>query len=228
MSERLTGVTAAFACAFTIAGPQRRNEARLHRDVSPRVARLPTMVLACLTACIIASAPLKSSGRQDSQELPINGVHQNTPCANQPKSLAQLTRVFNSARAPSRSEMTGTWVAIGIFGDARSHGETIADLNCSGLKRGNKYEEVMMANGYAIAMHVIGVIDQSPTARLDRTRSLSFPFDFGGDASPVYRCRLTTRMTLACLIEVYREGVEFKQMPVQPDEIYSCTSGINC
>ena len=45
-------------------------------------------------------------------------------------------------------------------------------------------------------------------------------FDFGGDASPVYRCRLTVRKTLACLIDVYGQGVEYKKLPVLQNQIY--------
>ena len=189
------------------------------------------MVWRALAACIIVSgrvsvplavanetgrtASSDSSQQQGSEELPKNSIHQDSPCADQPKSLAQLKRAFNEGNVPSGSDLNGTWVAIGFFGDA------IADLSCTGLKRGNKFEEVMLASGYAVQMHVIGAHDQSPILKLDRGGSVTFPFDFGGDASPVYRCRVTARRTLACLIDVYREGVEFKKMSVNPDEIYS-------
>src|SRR5205085_2463662 len=81
---------------------------------------------------------------------------------------------------------TGTWVAISSF---------IADyeksLACSGLKRGARlYEQVILANGYLLEMHFIGTVVQTPTMRPDGTSSISFPFDFGGDANPVFRCRL--------------------------------------
>jgi hypothetical protein len=58
-----------------------------------------------------------------------------------------------------------------------------------------------------------------PTMKLDPARSLRFFFDLGGDSHPVFRCRLTTRDTLACLIDVYREAVEFKRMSVRPDQM---------
>jgi len=108
-------------------------------------------------------------------------------------------------------------VAIGFFGDYNN------DVNCTGLKRGNKFEEVMLATGHSVEMHVIGTTNPNQTRTLepDHAGSVTFPVDFGGDAGPVYRCRLTTRNTLACLIDVYREGVEFKKMSVNADEIYS-------
>jgi hypothetical protein len=93
-------------------------------------------------------------------------------------------------------------------------------LNCSGLKRGAKlYEQVILANGYSLETHLIGTGVQTPTMKPDRTNSLSFPFDFGGDANPVFRCRLTTRKTVACLIDVYRQGIEFKKASARPDEM---------
>jgi hypothetical protein len=79
----------------------------------------------------------------------------------------------------------------------------------------------MLANGYTVQMHVIGTHDQSPILTRNGAGSVTFPFDSGGDANPVYRCRVTTRRTLACLIDVYRQGVEFKGMSVNADEIYS-------
>jgi hypothetical protein len=111
--------------------------------------------------------------------------------------------------------MTGTWIAISDF---------IADyeksLDCSGLKRGARlYEQVILANGYSLETHFIGTGVQTPTMKPDRTSSLSFPFNFGGDANPVFRCRLTTRKTIACLIDVYRQGIEFKKASVRPDEM---------
>ena len=149
------------------------------------------------------------------EDIPVHSVPQNLPCTDQPKSLRELTIAFNSGSLPSLSDMTGTWVAISSFIDTYD-----STMNCSGLKRGTKvFEEVMIANGYSIEMHVIGAGVQRPAVKLDSTNSLSFPFDFGGDADPVFRCRLTSRKTLACLIDVYRQGIEFKRIPAKPDEM---------
>jgi hypothetical protein len=82
------------------------------------------------------------------------------------------------------------------------------------------FEDVMLAKGYSLEMHVIGTLDQSPTMKREADGNVVFPFDFGGDASPVFRCRMTARKTLVCLIDVYRQGVEFKRMPVQQSEIH--------
>ncbi len=54
-----------------------------------------------------------------------------------------------------------------------------------------------------------------------RDGALTFPFDFGGDSHPVFRCRLTKRDTLACLIDVYRQGIEFKRMKVSPELVWN-------
>jgi hypothetical protein len=159
--------------------------------------------------------PSGSIDQRTSGDVPANSVPQNAPCPDQAKSLTELKESFNRGRVPSPPETTGSWVAIGFFGDYY-HG-----LNCTGLRRGDKFEQVMLANRYSIEMHVIGTFDQIRTLEPDRGNSLSFPFDFGGDAAPVYRCRLTGRKTLACLIDVYREGVEFKKMSATGDQIYS-------
>jgi len=174
----------------------------------------------CVAACIAPSVvragqSTPSIEPQRSDEVPRNSARQNLPCAQQAKSLEALRHAFRSGRTPSPAEVTGSWVAIGFFGDIRN------DLNCTGLKRGSKFEEVMLAKGYSLEMHVIGTLDQSPTMKRDGNGGVSFPFDFGGDASPVFNCQLTARHTLACVIDVYRQGVEFKRMAVQQSEIYS-------
>jgi hypothetical protein len=177
--------------------------------------RLLRVTISCLIAFGFAVAVFTATEAQRGDEIPVHSIPQNAPCPDQPKSLKELTQAFNEGRIPSRSEMTGTWMAISSF---------IADyeksLDCSGLKRGARlYEQVILANGYLLEMHFIGAGVQTPTMKPDRTRSLSFPFDFGGDANPVFRCRLTTRKTLACLLDVYRQGNEFKRSSVRPDKM---------
>jgi hypothetical protein len=109
--------------------------------------------------------------------------------------------------------MTGTWAAISMFLDKAR------DTNCAGLRRGPVFESVFIADGYSLESHVVGTWPQSPTMEPDGRGSLIFPFDFGGDSHPVFRCRLTTRRTLACVIDVYQQWFEFKRMSVRPDEI---------
>lgn len=116
--------------------------------------------------------------------------------------------------------MTGTWVAIGMFGDARSHGKEYILLNCSGITRDEIFEQVMIAEGYSVEPHFVGSDTDKRLMKRDPTRSLSFPVDFGGDANPVFRCRLTWRRTLLCLTDVYLEGNEFKQMVVPRNRLY--------
>ena len=155
------------------------------------------------------------TGSAQQEPLPRDSVPQNLPCDGQPTTLNELARSFNSGTIPSARTVTGSWVAIGILGGAD------VMLNCGGLRRGNKLEEVVIADGYSVEMHVIGTAIQTVRMRRDNRRDLSFPFDFGGDADTVYRCRLTSRQTLACMIDVYHNGVEFKKRAVQNEEIYS-------
>src|SRR2546429_8725198 len=79
------------------------------------------------------------------------------PCPGQPTSLSALKRQFNQARLPAAREMTGTWVAVGDFGAAASHGgREFVSVNCVGLKRGNTYEAWFRTKGYEfVEMHII-------------------------------------------------------------------------
>ena len=120
---------------------------------------------------------------------------------------------------PSVAELSGSWVAIGFFGAAYNHGREIASVECAGLRRGKTLEQVMLIKGNFVEARFIGVEMQVRTLTPDGRGSLEFPIDFGGDANPRYRCRLTATGTLACLVDVYDEGVEIKPLvgasPVQ-------------
>src|SRR5262245_18779096 len=103
---------------------------------------------------VICAATLNGSSAQGPPEnnLPIHSISENLPCADQPKSLKELTNAFASGRLPAPSDMTGTWVAISNFIATDE-----STMNCSGLRRGAKlFEEVMIANGYSLEMHVVG------------------------------------------------------------------------
>ena len=101
-----------------------------------RFAGSRPILLLALAACIVVSGGVsaartveqrrepttttQSGSTQQQSEEPKDSIRQNSPCADQPKSLAQLKRAFNRSKVPSGSDLTGTWVAIGIFGDARN------------------------------------------------------------------------------------------------------------
>jgi len=89
-------------------------------------------------------------------------------------------------------------------------------LNCSGIRRDSKFEFVLVANRYSVELHAIGInIPQRVTMEPDRNGSIEFrEVDFGGEGTlDNYRCRITNRGTLACLLGQYN-GVEFKKMAV--------------
>lgn len=153
-------------------------------------------------------------------DVPRNSIPQNSPCVNQPKSLKELTASFDKGRLPLAPEVSGSWVAIGFVGNGYSGNNP--SLNCTGVKRGKKFEFVMVANRYSIELHAIGMTDpQTVVMEPDHQGSTQFPVDFAGDNLPVYQSRLTERRTLACLVAVYGQGVEFKKMPVEENQIYN-------
>jgi hypothetical protein len=96
-----------------------------------------------------------------------------------------------------------------------------AMLNCAGLKRGSKFEFVLVANNYTVQLHAIGMTyPQKITMNTSHDENVEFSVDFAADEGPdTYRCRLTKRGTLACLIKNYR-GAEFKKVAVETRQIY--------
>ena len=160
-------------------------------------------------AAVVASTTLFG---QQPQKGPKSG------CDNQARSLAELKRAFAGAKMPSPAELSGSWVAIGIFGAAHSHGTEIASVECAGLRRGKTLEQVMLIKGNFVDPRFIGAPPMPMRALTpDGRGSLEFAIDFGGDANPRYRCRLTATGTLACLVDVYDEGVEFKRNSVSQE-----------
>ena len=81
------------------------------------------------------------------------------------------------------------------------------------------FEAVFIARGYSLETHVLGVVDATPTMEPDSRGDLAFPLHFGGDSLPIFRCRLSARKTLVCLVAVYDQAFELKQMSVKPDEM---------
>jgi hypothetical protein len=157
---------------------------------------------------------------ETSSDVPQNSIPQNAPCAGQPSSLAELRASFRLGRNPLASQMTGTWVEIGdVWNDVSEK-----SLNCSGIRRGSKFESVEVANGYSLELHAIGMMPPfNVRIRLDHRGSVEFPMNFGADeGSEANRCRLTSRGTLVCLVATYR-AEEFKKMEVPAREIYEWT-----
>jgi len=163
-----------------------------------------------------------------SEEVPRDATRQNAPCVDQPKSLAELATSFQKGRFPLASHITGTWVEIGTVSEfppnqyqTNPHPTIYKSLNCSGEKRGIKFEFVLVANGYSVELHAIGMTyPQKITMEPDHNGSVTFPVDFAADEGPdTYRCRLTQRDTLACLSGPF-SGMEFKRMTIKPEEIY--------
>ncbi len=175
-----------------------------------------SFVLLCLGYIAPTSGAQTPAGQQAadaSNELPKNAIVQHSPCTDQPRSMEELTNTFKKGRVPSTSEIVGTWVAIGTFStDGPS-------LNCSGLMRGNKLEGVLDAGEGYVDTHIIGVQNQTTPLVWGKEGALTFDVDFGGEGHPVFRCRLTPRATLTCLVG--GEGWEFMKMSVDRRMIYN-------
>lgn len=155
--------------------------------------------------------------QDESAEIPRDSVPQNSPCANQPKSFKEVTVAFDKGQLPSASEVTGSWVEIGFFGQDGQ----VRNMNCAGITRGKVFEFVIAANQYSLTLHAVGMgVAQKTKMQPDNKGSVQFPVDFGGDASPVYRCRISRPNTLTCLNAVYGEGIEFKKMLVREEQIF--------
>ena len=143
--------------------------------------------------------------------------------------LAELKRAFAEGRVPSAFELTGTWVAIGAFSQTSGpRGKESDTIDCAGLKRTEggtqtrTLDTVLLVNGYSVEPRIVGNdwnVGARQAFKRDGRRSLTFDLGLGGDASAYYRCRLTRRGTLACLMEPYYIGDEFTKMPVRPDQL---------
>jgi hypothetical protein len=144
------------------------------------------------------------------EEIPRHSVPQYLPCPDQTKSFDKLSDSFTAGHLPSPSEITGSWVLIGFWLYRDSH----PDLNCTGIMRGKILEWVMLAQGYSLGVDMAGTY-LSSAFEPDRTQDLSFTIDLGGEASPVFRCRLTQRHTLVCLGSTYYNGLEFRMVQVR-------------
>lgn len=137
-------------------------------------------------------------------------------CSGQAKSISELRGAFRTAKAPKATDLTGTWVAIGFFG---AYPNTAAEVNCAGLNRGDRFEQALFIKADVAIPRFVGATGEERVIRRDRQGSVIFDVDFGGDAGPSYRCRLSPRGTFLCLIDVYGQGVEFKRAPIDPERL---------
>jgi hypothetical protein len=146
-----------------------------------------SIVILALVLPISAQVPASSS-----EEIPRDATPQNAPCIDQPKSLAELAASFRKGRFPSAAQITGTWVEIGVVSEYPSnqyqtipHPTIYRSLNCSGEKRGSKFEFVLVANGYSVELHAIGMTyPQKITTEPDHKGSIILPVDFAADEGP--------------------------------------------
>ena len=151
-----------------------------------------------------------------------NATPQNTPCADQPTTRKKLAASFQSGRLPLASQVTGTWVEIGELSDYPLS-PPFRNMNCSGVMRDDIFEFVLVADGYTVELHAVGAYIEKVKMQPDGKGAVTFPVDFAADEGPdTYRCRLTKRGTLACLIREH-DGAEFKKMKVAKSQIYEAS-----
>ncbi|MFZ0303779.1 MAG: hypothetical protein WAL75_13910 [Terracidiphilus sp.] len=143
------------------------------------------------------------------EDIPQYSAAQYLPCPGQTKTFSKLSHSFAAGHLPSRSEVTGSWVLIGIWLHKDSH----PDLNCTGIMRGKVFEWVMLAQEYSLKIAMVGT-NQTPVFELGGSQDLTVALDLGGDSSPVLRCRMTQRQTLVCLGDTYYNGLEFRKIQV--------------
>ena len=178
------------------------------------------VLLACVATTSVVHAQNPVSADSSSDEIPPHSTPQNAPCLDQPRSLSELSASFQRGRFPQASQISGSWVEIGTV-DASPYTDEPASLNCSGIRRGSKFEFVLIVNGYSLELHAIGASSpQKVSIEPDHQGSIEFPeVDFGGEGTlDNYRCRLTNRKTLACLLGSYR-GAEFKKITIKLEQI---------
>jgi hypothetical protein len=161
--------------------------------------------------------------RADAQRISPPQPTSHLPCAEQAKSLPALTAAFESGKLPTAADMEGWWVAVGMFGAAANHGREIVRLDCAGITRDNLFEQAMRIDGNSVEPHFIGLSEVKTLTFSKENQSVNFPVDGGGDTVPIERCRLTSRRTLACLVDVYGEATEYKQMLVTSAQVCHAT-----
>ena len=183
------------------------------------VVGLSTFGLASRVAFAQAKEP--SAAAATSEEVRNELAAQVSPCADQPRSFKELKASFEKGRRPLASEMTGSWVEIGNIID-RPGAYVPRTLNCSGVTQRSKLDLVLIADGYSIEVHAVGMEGpQTEEMGPDNANGIEFrEVYYGGEvALQNYHCRLTNRGTLVCLLGKYI-GAEFKKMVVEKSQLY--------
>ena len=193
--------------------------------------RVALLVFVLSIPLVSISAQQSTSAIAPEEPLPMEPIPQNSPCPNQPTSLGALTEAFNKGRAASAKDLKGPWVEIGSFDNTtRRHSRS---LNCTGIKRGKKFEFAMIGQtyDYVVEVHAIGYRVQRVRMEPDRKGNSQFSLDLDADgAEQVYTCRLTQRGTLAC-VDVMKapgfkgrqtsSGEEFKRINVADSQLFN-------
>jgi hypothetical protein len=197
-----------------------------YREPLIYIAAIALFSLSIEAGLIAAQQPTRGSSdaavytvfaaRQGSDEVPLSDIPQSFPCGNQARSFKDLMASFDGGRVPSANEVSGTWVLVGLW----LYKDSKPDLNCNGLNRGRKLEWVIVAKGYSIEFDSIGDPPQVTSLKPDHKGNLTFSIGFGGENSPVFRCRLTVGSSLVCSGSTYYQGAEFKKIPINEDQIY--------
>lgn len=167
-----------------------------------------------------AQAPNASLSASSSEKTPADFASQNSPCSDQPRSVKELAASFEKGSRPLASEMTGNWVEIGNIIDRPV--DVPLRLNCSGVTQQNKLEFVLVASGYSLELHAVGMMGpQRERMKPDDNGGVEFQeVYFGGEVTlENFHCRLSKRGTLVCLIGA-SQGVEFKKMAAEKDQIF--------
>jgi hypothetical protein len=165
-----------------------------------------------LLCCVPDATRAVAVAGQNSDE---DSIHQDFPCGDQARTYKELMASFAKGRVPSPSEVSGTWVLVGLW----LYKDSKPGLNCKGLNRGKTLEWVIQAKRYSIEFDSVGDGPQTTSFELDRNGSLTFSVGFGGENSPVFRCRMTERRNLVCSGSTYYQGAEFKKMAVEEARI---------
>jgi hypothetical protein len=154
------------------------------------------------------------------ESIPEKPIPQDSPCANQPRSLGELTGSFEKGRAPSEDELKGTWVEIGNFDNGTR--PFYRSLNCAGIRRGRKFEFAMIGveTSYVMELHAIGYEVQRVRMKPNHKGSVRFSVDLLADgAEDDYTCRLTRRLTLVCVDANRGEG--FNKIKVEDNQLFT-------
>lgn len=171
--------------------------------------QFPLLAVLALSARASAQVP-------ERRDVPMYATPVLKPCKDQPCTKDAFVSSYLRSRAPTRSDLTGAWVAIGIgYGSIPR-----PDLNCTGLVRGTSgvFESVLVPQHDSVEVDMIGMDFYRIPLSFHQNGELLLPIEEGSDYPINFKCRLTNRRTLACLTATtgeFIEGREYRQMPVR-------------